>query len=70
MTIEDLVAQHATLVAYLKSKVAIADWHAVSDSAVDLREIEARLEVLRDVTRSPAEVEALSEKWASRLDRK
>jgi len=73
MTIEDLVAQHATLVAYLKSKVAIAEWHGCADAAMDLREIEAQLAVLREFEKqghrrcSDAEAEAISDKWASRL---
>jgi len=32
---------HAALLAYLKSKVEQADWHGVSDSANDLRVLEA-----------------------------
>lgn len=34
--------QHATLVRYLLAKVAIADWHGVSDAANDLRVLEAQ----------------------------
>jgi len=33
---------HATLVRYLLAKVAIADWHGVSDAANDLRVLEAQ----------------------------
>lgn len=33
--------QRATYIAYLQMKVAEADWHAVSDAANDLRELEA-----------------------------
>ena len=39
MTYEE---HHAVLVAYLKSKVEIADWHGVSDAANDLRVLEAQ----------------------------
>lgn len=39
MTYEE---HHAVLVAYLKAKVDIADWHGVSDAANDLRELEAK----------------------------
>lgn len=38
MTYEE---HHAVLVAYLKSKVEIADWHAVWDAAMDLKVLEA-----------------------------
>ncbi len=39
MTYEE---HHHILVEYLKSKVALGDWHGVSDAANDLRELEAR----------------------------
>lgn len=32
---------HATLVSYLLAKVALGDWHAVWDAAIDLKTIEA-----------------------------
>lgn len=38
MTYEE---QHRRLIEYLESKVAVADWHGVSDAANDLRELEA-----------------------------
>lgn len=42
MTYEE---HHHTLVEYLQAKVAIADWHGVSDAANDLRVLEAQREV-------------------------
>lgn len=33
--------RHAALVTYMQAKIAEKDWHAVSDAANDLREIEA-----------------------------
>ena len=73
ITIDELVEQHKVLVAYLKSKIAVADWHGGQDSCSDLREIEAQLAILRDLEKqglrpaSEAEQEAQSPKWASRL---
>lgn len=32
---------HAALIAYLKAKVEVHDWHGVSDAANDLRVLEA-----------------------------
>ncbi len=29
------------LIAYLKIKIAVEDWHAVADAAMDLRELDA-----------------------------
>lgn len=39
MTYEE---HHHALVEYLEAKVAIADWHGVSDAANDLRVLEAQ----------------------------
>ena len=46
MTIQDLREQKATLTTYLLSKVRAEDWHAVADAAMDLREVEAKIDVL------------------------
>jgi hypothetical protein len=45
--IADLCEQRLALTAYLLSKVKAGDWHAVQDAASDIREIEAKLSVLR-----------------------
>ncbi len=45
-TVESLIEQKAQLIAYLLSKIQAEDWHAVMDSAADLREIDAKLELL------------------------
>jgi hypothetical protein len=44
--IKELELQKAHLVTYLLSKVTTEDWHAVADAAMDLREIEAKIEIL------------------------
>lgn len=44
--IAELQAQKLALVAYLKSKLAAEDWHALQDAASDIREIVAALKVL------------------------
>ncbi len=46
---EDLVEQKAALVAYLLNKVKAGDWHAVQDAGSDIREIEAKLELLKEL---------------------
>lgn len=43
---DDLIEQRGALIAYLLSKVKAADWHAVQDAASDIREINAKLDVL------------------------
>lgn len=40
------------LIGYMKSKIKSEDWHAVSDAANDLREIEVELKLLNDKERS------------------
>ncbi len=44
--IQDLREQRAALIAYLPIKIKAADWHAVADCAMDLREVDAMLMVL------------------------
>jgi len=44
--IDQLELQKTTLISYLLAKVSAEDWHAVADAAMDLREVEAKLEVL------------------------
>lgn len=45
-TIDALVASRARLIEYLRMKIDAEDWHAVADAAMDLREIDAKLQVL------------------------
>ena len=49
---DGLKPQKATLVDYLKMKVELEDWHAVSDAANDLRELEVRIKC-QDQTQTP-----------------
>lgn len=42
-----LTQQRASLMAYAQSKIEAEDWHAVADAAMDLREIDAKLSILR-----------------------
>jgi hypothetical protein len=37
------------LVAYLLGKVKVGDWHGVADAAMDIREIDAKLELLKEL---------------------
>jgi hypothetical protein len=47
-TIAELQKRKAGLIAYCQIKLESGDWHAVQDAASDIREIEAKLEILRD----------------------
>ncbi len=42
-----LEAERAGLIAYARLKLDAGDYHAVADAAMDLREIDAKLSVLR-----------------------
>jgi hypothetical protein len=42
----DLINQKVTLAGYCASKMKANDWHAVQDAASDIREIDAKLELL------------------------
>lgn len=46
MTYEE---HRSVLIAYLKAKIEISDWHGVSDAANDLRELEATQRALKCV---------------------
>lgn len=37
------------LIAYLQVKIKACDWHAVQDAASDIRELEAKLALLRQL---------------------
>lgn len=45
--IQPLVAQRAVLIAYLRSKLDADDMHAVQDAASDIRELDAKLSMLK-----------------------
>jgi len=48
-TLDKLEKQRASLIQYLLSKVSAEDWHAVMDSAADLREIDAKMCILEEM---------------------
>ena len=37
------------LTEYLILKVKVKDWHAVADAAMDIREIEAKIKILKEL---------------------
>jgi len=45
--IGELASQKVALIAYCRSKLEAGDWHAVQDAGSDIREIDAKLELLR-----------------------
>ena len=45
--LEQIREQKVHLINYMKSKIATEDWHGVADAAMDLRELEARYEVIQ-----------------------
>ena len=53
MTRQELTEQKATLIAYLQNRLKAQDWHGVADAAMDLRETEAKLEVLKGMPEVP-----------------
>ncbi len=42
----ELLEQKTSLIAYLTSKIKAGDWHAVQDAASDIRELDAKIELL------------------------
>ncbi len=49
----DLLEQKTSLIAYLTSKIKAGDWHAVQDAASDIREIDAKIELLMELEAVP-----------------
>ena len=45
-TLEQLEQRRASMINYLKLKIEEEDWHGVADAAMDLREIEAKIEMV------------------------
>lgn len=41
------------MIEYLMSKVAVKDWHAVADAAMDLRELEVELRLAKEHEQNP-----------------
>jgi hypothetical protein len=46
--IVELERRKVGLVAYCQIKLDAGDWHAVQDAASDIRELDAKLELLKD----------------------
>jgi hypothetical protein len=70
MTANELLEQKNSLISYLLQKVRYSDWHAVADAAMDLREVEARLDMLAARTADEMAVATDPEAaWAKRLGR-
>jgi len=53
VTVEDLLDQKKMLINYLLKKVQAGDWHAIQDSASDIRELDAKLEILAELDKKP-----------------
>ena len=45
--ISRLKEKKSTLIAYMNEKICEEDWHGVADAAMDLREIEVELRILK-----------------------
>ncbi len=46
-TMNQLLEKRAALISYLRMKIEDDDWHAVADAAMDLREIDAKLSMIK-----------------------
>ena len=53
LTISELEEAKRVMVEYLKSKVKQEDWHGTADAAMDIREIDAKLSILRSQNTVP-----------------
>lgn len=62
---EKLQNQRAQLIAYAQMKLTAEDWHGVADAAMDLREIDAKLAVLRDPQTWRAEPVTIGQRYGA-----
>lgn len=46
MTSKEVREQKDALLIYIMAKIKAEDWHAVADAAMDLREIEVKLDLI------------------------
>jgi hypothetical protein len=46
MTVIELEEQIQALINYMQLKIKQRDWHGVADSAMDIRELEAKKEII------------------------
>lgn len=46
--VAELSQMRAVIIEYLLAKVTMEDWHAVSDAATDLREIDVKIQTLKE----------------------
>lgn len=53
----DLLEQRAQLIAYAASKLKAGDYHGVADAAMDLREIDAKLDLLAEMAEQQQETD-------------
>jgi len=51
-TREALTRVRESLISYLLQKQQVEDWHAVQDAGSDLREVDAKLEILDELDHS------------------
>lgn len=49
LQIETLESKIQNLVQYINMKITLRDWHAVADAAMDIRELEAKIQVYREL---------------------
>jgi hypothetical protein len=47
---QNLLFQKEGMIDYLRLKLEQEDWHGVADAAMDIREIEAKLQVLKEIS--------------------
>lgn len=48
-TIEELESHIEVLIKYSQAKILQRDWHAVADAMMDIRELEAKKQVMNEI---------------------
>ncbi len=55
MKTDELLSRRGRMITYLQLKVEEQDWHGVADAAMDLREIDAKIDLLTELDISTEE---------------
>jgi hypothetical protein len=48
-TVEELEQHIRVLIKYSEAKILQRDWHAVADAMMDIRELEAKIQVINEI---------------------
>lgn len=67
LTLDFLQRRKTAIIADMKFKMDAEDWHGVADAGMDLREVEAQMEVLKAISIEAEQLKALMAEQAKTM---